>query len=70
MHVSVCNNITETDSLICSNDQTNFKINYRFDCNKECLSYLIICNRWLKQYVGQTLGEFRNRWQNYKDGRI
>ena len=32
-----------------------------------CLIYLIKCNRCLKQYVGQTVDEFRHRWNNYKD---
>ena len=63
----VCNNITEADSFTCSNDQTNFKINHRFDCNEKCLIYLITCNRCLKQYLGQTVDEFRQRWNNYKD---
>ena len=63
----VCNNITEADSFTCSNDQLNFKINHRFDCNEKCLIYLISRNRCLKQYVGQTVDEFRHRWNNYKD---
>ena len=57
----VCNNITETDSFTCNNDQTNFKINHRFDCKGRCLIYLITCNECLKQYVGQTVDEFRHR---------
>ena len=60
----VCNNITEADSFICSNDRTNFEINHRFDCNKGCFIYLIRCNRCLKQYVNQTVDEFRHRWNN------
>ena len=63
----VCNNITEADSFTCSNDQTNVKINHRFDYNERCLIYLITCNRCLKQYVGQTVDEFRHMWNNYKD---
>ena len=57
----------EADSFTCSNDQTNFKINHRFDCNERSLIYLITCNRCLKQYIVQTVDEFRNRWNNYKD---
>ena len=63
----VCNNITEADSFTCSNDQTSFKINHRFDYNERCFIYLITCNRCLKQYVCQTIDEFRHRWNNYKD---
>ena len=61
-----CNNITEADSFVCSNDQTNFKINHRFVCNERSLIYLITCNRCLKQYLGKTTDEFRQRWKNYK----
>ena len=57
----------EADSFTCSNDQTNFKINHRFDCNERSLIYLITCNRCLKQYIVQTVDEFRNRRNNYKD---
>ena len=57
----VCNCITEADSFTCSNDQLSFKINHRFDCNEKCLIYLIMCNRCLKQYVCQTVAEFRHR---------
>ena len=63
----VCNNIMEVDSFTCSNDQTNFKINHKLDCNERCLIYLITCNRCLKQYVGQMVDEFTHRWNNYKD---
>ena len=63
----VYSNITEADSLTFSNDQTNFKINHRFDCNERCLIHLITYNRCLKQYVGQTVDNFRHRWNNYKD---
>ena len=62
-----CNNITEVNSFTFSNDQTNFEINHRFDCNERYLIYLIRCDECLKQYVGQTVDEFRRRWNNYKD---
>ena len=28
--------------------------------------YLLTCNKCFKQYVGQTVDEFRRRWNNYK----
>ena len=28
--------------------------------------YLLTCQTCCKQYVGQTVDEFRNRWNNYK----
>ena len=27
----------------------------------------VTCNRCLKQYVSQTVDEFRHKWSNYKD---
>ena len=32
---------------------------------KKCLIYLLTCKFYLKQYVGQTVDEFRLRWNNY-----
>ena len=53
----VCKNVLETDTFTCSNDQTTYKINHKFDCNEKCLVYLITCNKCLKQYVGQDQDE-------------
>ena len=63
----MCNNSLETDSFACSNDQTTYKINHKFDYNEKCLVYLITCNQCLKQYVRQTVDIFKSRWNNYKD---
>ena len=57
----------EADSFTCSNDQTNFKINHRFDYNERYLIYLIRCSRCLKRYTGQAVDEFRHRLNKYKD---
>ena len=62
----VCKNVLGTYMFSCSNDQTTYKINHKFDCSKKCLVYLITCNISLKQYVGQTVDMFRSRWDNYK----
>ena len=43
-----------------------YKINHCFNCNKKCLIYLLTCKVCLKQYVEQTLNEFRLKWNNYK----
>ena len=48
-HCEVCKNVSETDTFTCSNGQTTYKINYKLDCNKKCLAYLITCNKCLKQ---------------------
>ena len=42
-------------------------INHKFNCNDKCLVYLLTCNCCKKQYVGQTVDEFRFRWNiDYK----
>ena len=41
------------------------KTNHKFNCNDKCLIYLITCKQCLKQNVGQTIGIFRFRWNNY-----
>ena len=63
----ICKNVLETDTFTCNNDPTTYKINHQFDCNEKCLVFLITCNKYLKQYVGQTVDMFRSRWNNNKD---
>ena len=57
----------EVDTFTCSNDQTTYKINHKFDCNEKCLVNLITCNKCSRQYVGQTVDMFRSLWNNYND---
>ena len=33
---------------------------------EKCLIYLRTCNKCRKQYVGQTVDDFRYRWNNYR----
>ena len=61
----LCKNVLETDAFACSNDETTYKINHKFDCNEKCLVYLITCSKSLKQYVEQTVDMFRSRVNNY-----
>ena len=63
----VYHSITETDMFICKNDQRSYKTNHSFDSNNKCLIYLLTCNCCQKQYVVQTVGKFRNKWNNYRD---
>ena len=42
------------------------KINHNFDCMEKCFIYLLICNKYRKQYVDQTVDTFRYRWNNYR----
>ena len=43
-----------------------FKINHKLNCDDKCLIYLFMCKCCGKQYFGETTGEFRFRWNNYK----
>ena len=61
-----CLNVNETDSFASSLLKGEYKINHCFNCNKKCMIYLLTCKVCLRQYVGQTVDEFRLRWNNYK----
>ena len=61
-----CLNVNETDSFASSVAKEEYKINHSFNCNEKYLIYLLTCKVCLKQYVGQTVDEFRLRWNNYK----
>ena len=60
---AVCLNVKETSTFTSSVTHETYKINYKFGCNSKCLIYLLTC----KQYVGQTIDDFRFRCNNYKD---
>ena len=41
-----------------------------FDYNVRCLVYLLTCRKCKIQCVGQTVDQFRSRWNNYKSDSI
>ena len=49
-----------------SGDNGNYKIRYDFDCNSQCVVYLVRCKICNARYVGQTNKKFRLRWNNYR----
>ena len=53
--------------FICTNDQRTYKLSHSFDSSEKCLIYVLTCNCCHKQYIGQLVDIFRNRWNNYKD---
>ena len=61
-----CLNVKETDTFTSTTTGETYKINHQFNCNSKCLVYLLTCKVCLKQYVGQTVEDFRLRWNNYK----
>ena len=64
---AVCLNVNKTSTFTNSVTHETYKINHKFDCNSKCLVYLLICKQCWKQYVGQTIDDFRFRWNNNKD---
>ena len=62
----ICTFVNETDSFTSTVKGETYKINHKFDCMEKCLIYLLTCNKCRKQYVGQTVGAFRYRWNNYR----
>ena len=62
-----CHNVKETETFTSTTTGMTFKINHKLNCNDKCLVYPLTCNVYLKQYVGQTVEEFRYRWNNYKN---
>ena len=61
----VCDNVRETSTFTSTVSQNTYKINHQFNRSEKCVTCLT-CNKCFKQYVGQTVDEFRQRWNNYK----
>ena len=59
-------NITETSSFTDTYTNRTCKTNHLFNCSGKSLVYLLTCQVCLQQYVGQTVDEFQNRWNDYK----
>ena len=62
----VCLNVIETDTFTSTATGESFKINHKFNCDGKYLIYLLTCNQYRKQYVGQMAHSFCFRWNNYK----
>ena len=62
----ICVNVIETDTFTSTVTGKTYKINHHFNCDEKCLIYLLTCNHCKKQYTGQTVDNFRLRWNNYK----
>ena len=57
----VCLNVTKTSTFTSTVTRKAYIINHKFNCNGKCLVYLLTCNCCKKQYVRQTVDEFRFR---------
>ena len=59
-------NVCETDIFTITVIGETFKINHKLNCDDKCLIYLFMCDCCGKQYIGETTGEFRFRWNKYR----
>ena len=64
---AVCLNVNETSTFTSSVTHETYKINHKLYFNSKCLISLLTCKQCSKQYIGQTMDDFRFRWNNYKD---
>ena len=46
--------------------QNTYKINHQFNCSEKYFVYFFTCDKCLKEYVGQTIDEFRRPCNSYK----
>ena len=60
--VNVCDTYTFSGTFT----RETFKINHQLNCGDKCSTYLFMCKCCGKKYVGESTGEFRFRWNNYK----
>ena len=63
----VCNNITDISIFSSTVTGDSFKINHSLNSNDKSLVYLVTCKRCENYYTGETIDQFRSRWNNYKD---
>ena len=64
----VCKNVVETGTFQDFVNKKVYKIKHRFTCSDECLVHLLSsCKVCERQYTGQTVDEFRHRWNDFKD---
>ena len=63
----VCDNVQNSDIFKGKHDDKIYKINHWLTCDDKCLIYLLSCSVCGIQYIGQTTGKFRFRWNNYRD---
>ena len=65
----ICRNVVETGTFQGFVDKKVYKINHRFIWSDKCLVDLLSCKVFVRQCTGQTVDEFRYRWNYYKDNK-
>ena len=56
------------DTFESTKTRKEYNIKGHFDCNSECIVYLITCKTCQKQYVGSTITRCRDRFNKYTNG--
>ena len=51
-------NVTATNTFSSTVTGKTYKINHKFDCDEDCLVYLLTCKHCGIQHVGQTVADF------------
>ena len=58
--------MTESNTFSSSVDKNEYVINRSTNCNDKCIICLLTCNKCELQYVGETVDDFRLRWNKCK----
>jgi hypothetical protein len=61
-----CKMMKKTDTFSSTITQKEYKIHGNFDCQSQCVIYLITCELCKKQYVGQTGTTLNNRMTGHR----
>ena len=60
--------LTQGNTFKSSVTKKEYQIKGHFNCNSECIVYLITCRTCKKQYVGSTITRCRDRFNKYPAG--
>ena len=63
----ICVNFSERNKFTCNITGEIYKINHKLNRDNNCLIYHLSCKCCGEEYVGETNGSFRYRWNNFKD---
>ena len=62
----ICNILYPSNQFRRAVTREEYKMNFQFNCNSDCVVYLLTCKVCAKQYTGSTINKFRSRFNQYK----
>ena len=62
----ICNVLYPSNQFRSTFTREEYKMNFHFNCNSDCVVYLLTCKVSAKQYTGSTITKFRSRFNQYK----